>query len=247
MVEVPIKVAFFSLEILSKQKNCNNVTNITITDEYFLSNVKTIDDITESKKQKLLAVLGWPQTVHVAVSTWPCYNVIRDLYTSDMQQRKCAACFRAGVAVRVLLYGQPYNSTTLEGCQPDPQAASEKVELKDLCFEETYDFFKDFLMCRICVNRVELLSKITHQKYLMYIECAKRVTEKRTAESHKDTTCILNELLADENWLNQVSRSFFFVSFSLYWYFQLFLEVRSSWAEVDSLEHNYRSKKTEVQ
>lgn len=62
-------------------------------------------------------------------------------------------------------------------------------------------------MCRICANRVELFNKITHQKYLMYIECAKRVTEKRTAESHKDTTCILNELLADENWLNQVSGS----------------------------------------
>lgn len=60
-------------------------------------------------------------------------------------------------------------------------------------------------MCRICANRIELFSKITHQKYLMYIECAKRVAEKRTAESHKDTTCILNELLADESWLNQVS------------------------------------------
>lgn len=38
----------------------------------------------------------------------------------------------------------------------------------------------------------------------MYIECAKRVSEKRTSDPTKDTTCILNELLADENWLNQV-------------------------------------------
>lgn len=59
-------------------------------------------------------------------------------------------------------------------------------------------------MCRICATRVELLSKVTHQKYLMYIECAKRVSEKRTTDPTKDTTCILNELLADENWLNQV-------------------------------------------
>lgn len=66
-------------------------------------------------------------------------------------------------------------------------------------------------MCRVCVNRVELFNKITHQKYLMYIECAKRVTEKRTAEAHKDTTCILNELLADENWLNQVSNYHFLI------------------------------------
>lgn len=103
-------------------------------------------------------------------------------------------------------------------------------------------------MCRMCVNRVELLNKITHQKYLMYIECAKRVTEKRTAESHKDTTCILNELLADEPWLNQVGGSNKTFSFKkkivriIYFFLQLFFEVRSLWAEVDSLEHGYRLK-----
>lgn len=40
----------------------------------------------------------------------------------------------------------------------------------------------------------------------MYIECSKRVTEKRTADPNKDTTHILNELLADEAWLNSVSK-----------------------------------------
>lgn len=59
-------------------------------------------------------------------------------------------------------------------------------------------------MCRMCAARVELSNKVTHQKYLMYIECAKRVAEKRVRDPSKDTTCILNELLADELWLNQV-------------------------------------------
>lgn len=59
-------------------------------------------------------------------------------------------------------------------------------------------------MCRLCAKRVELSNKVTHQKYLMYIKCAKRVAEKRTLDPSKDTTCILNELLADETWLNQV-------------------------------------------
>lgn len=59
-------------------------------------------------------------------------------------------------------------------------------------------------MCRICASRVELYNKITHQKYLMYIECAKHVAEKRQQDANKDTTFILNELLADENWLSQV-------------------------------------------
>lgn len=59
-------------------------------------------------------------------------------------------------------------------------------------------------MCRVCASRVELFNKITHQKYLMYIECAKRVAEKRQQDISKDTTFILNELLADEQWLTKV-------------------------------------------
>lgn len=39
----------------------------------------------------------------------------------------------------------------------------------------------------------------------MFLECARRVTDKKVADPHKDTTIILNELLADEAWLNHVS------------------------------------------
>lgn len=78
--------------------------------------------------------------------------------------------------------------------------------------------FQDFLLCHSCGWKVSLCSKAAHQKYLMYIECAKRVTEKRASDPNKDTTCILNELLADEIWLNQVRmemfcRSVFFIIF----------------------------------
>ncbi|CAG9767032.1 unnamed protein product [Ceutorhynchus assimilis] len=178
-------------------------------DEYFLTNVRTIDEITDNKKQKLLQLVRWPANLQAAVCTWPCFNVLREVQQADVQTRMCAACGRNNVAVRVIMYGQPYNKTTLEGCQPDPNAINEK----------------DFFMCRICVSRVELASKVIHQKYLMYIECAKRVSEKRTSDSTKDTTCILNELLADEHWLNQ-----------------LFLEVRTFWSEIDCIEHSFKAK-----
>lgn len=52
-----------------------------------------------------------------------------------------------------------------------------------------------------------LYNKVAHQKYLMFLECTRRVADKRAASPHKDTTKILNELLADEAWLNQVSTS----------------------------------------
>lgn len=64
-------------------------------------------------------------------------------------------------------------------------------------------------MCRICQAKVALYNKVAHQKYLMFLECARRVADKRVADPHKDTTIILNELLADETWLNQVSQNIF--------------------------------------
>ncbi|XP_060530425.1 uncharacterized protein LOC132704443 [Cylas formicarius] len=183
-------------------------------DEYFLTNVQTIDEITDIKKQKLLSLLKWPTSLQMAVCTWPCFNIIREIGQVDASTKICAGCAKNSVAVRVLMYGQPYNATTLEGCQPDPNAINEK----------------DFFMCRICASRVELSSKVIHQKYLMYIECAKRVSEKRSSDQTKDTTCILNELLADENWLNQ-----------------LFLEVRTLWSEIDCIEHSYKMKNVYAQ
>ena len=68
-----------------------------------------------------------------------------------------------------------------------------------------YDvLFQDFLLCSVCVGQVEIYNKVAHQKYLMYIECAKQVAEKRSSDPYKDTTIILSGLLADEAWLNEV-------------------------------------------
>jgi len=59
-----------------------------------------------------------------------------------------------------------------------------------------------------------LYNKVAHQKYLMFLECARRVADKKAADPHKDTTIILNELLADEAWLNQVSVLLFFFNYN---------------------------------
>ena len=68
-----------------------------------------------------------------------------------------------------------------------------------------YDILlKDSFLCSVCVRRVELSNKVAHQKYLMYIECATRVTEKRSSDSYKVTTIIISELLTDKAWLSRV-------------------------------------------
>lgn len=80
----------------------------------------------------------------------------------------------------------------------------------------------------------------------MFLECAKSVNQKLQQDPSKAATLILNQLLADDEWLAMVrvftsSFNFFFFLFKLFLLlFQLFKEVRSVWAEVESLERNYR-------
>lgn len=60
------------------------------------------------------------------------------------------------------------------------------------------------MICLECIKWVQLYNKLVHQKYIMYIECAKRVAENKMTDRNKDTTVVLNELLADEEWLSKV-------------------------------------------
>ncbi|XP_063823329.1 mucin-2-like isoform X1 [Ostrinia nubilalis] len=175
-------------------------------DEYFLSNVKTVDEVTETMRARVscsaggaTAAGGGARSLDAAVGTWPGLSVAAGAGV-------CRACSRAAVA-RLLLYGQPYNPATLEPVQPDARLAYEK----------------EFLVCASCCGRVQLYSRISHQKYLMYAECSKRVAEKRMQNPSKDTTVILNELLADEVWLSQ-----------------LFRDVRHAWAEAEAWERKLR-------
>ncbi|XP_066587201.1 uncharacterized protein [Prorops nasuta] len=196
--------------LISQALDSNFLTEIfQEQDEYFLSNVKTVDEVTEQRKRRLLSITNWHTNIVTAMSTWPCLNIIKDISLSEQEKKYCAGCQQTKVYARVLLYGQPYNSTTLEGSPPNPKIPQEK----------------DFLLCRVCQKIVRLYNKVAHQKYLMFLECARRVADKRSSDQNKDTTIILNELLADEVWLNQ-----------------LFKEVRSIWAEIDSMEEHFTRK-----
>ncbi|XP_068628174.1 uncharacterized protein [Battus philenor] len=190
-------------------------------DEYFLSNVKTVDEVTETMRSRVscgaagaagggstaagggAAAAGGGRALDAAAATWPGLSVAAGAGS-------CRACARPAIA-RLLLYGQPYNPATLEPVQPDARLAYEK----------------EFLVCGTCCGRVQLYSRISHQKYLMYAECSKRVADKRMQNPSKDTTLILNELLADEVWLSQ-----------------LFRDVRHSWAEAESWDRKMRHAMT---
>lgn len=93
-----------------------------ISDEYFLSNVKTVDEVTESMRARVSSGGGagsGARALDAAVGTWPGLSVAAGAGA-------CRACARPAVA-RLLLYGQPYNPATLEPVQPDARLAYEKV------------------------------------------------------------------------------------------------------------------------
>lgn len=86
--------------------------------------MEVIDRLTEERREQLVDVLDWPKTSNIqrSLATWPCYNVLADLKVST---RLCDACERSKVHARIILYGQPYNATTLDGASPTSN--SEKV------------------------------------------------------------------------------------------------------------------------
>lgn len=89
--------------------------------------MKTIEELTKERKNRLLSTITWSQRVIYSIETWPCYNIITDLGTANMTQIICGGCNQRGIASRFILYGQPYNANTIETVQPDNRLPYEKV------------------------------------------------------------------------------------------------------------------------
>lgn len=102
--------------------------------------------MTEERKRRLLSMTKWKPNIVTAISTWPCVNVLKDLPPSESRGKSCAGCQQAKIHARILLYGQPYNGTTLEGSPPDPRMPHEKVRRANGVSFESYVTLR--AMCR---------------------------------------------------------------------------------------------------
>lgn len=158
-------------------------------DAYFLRNIQVIDAIIADHKKRLIEVMNWPSQITSSVSVYSNFSLLAELGGAESLSTICVACSRNAVSTRLILFGESYNPNTLANLNAD------------------YTTFhrKDFNLCQGCATKVEILHRISHQKFLIFLDCKKMVGIKKTNNYAKPSTEILNELLADETWLTQVN------------------------------------------
>ena len=65
--------------------------------------------------------------------------------------------------------------------------------------------FQNFSVCDACSELCSLYHNLHHQKQKLYVMCSEIVERRKTSAPGIDTTNILNQLLADDSWLETVS------------------------------------------
>lgn len=159
----------------------------TDQDEYFVSNIEKVDSVTLLRKDKVMTGVSWSMRFQQAISTWPCLN---DLGASAAQDTKCGACDKERAITMVQMFGQPYNQNTLKPVPPSEQACMNR----------------NFSVCSKCSRLAQLFHRLHHQKHKMFGSCSDVVESRKKNSPGLDTTRILNDLLADDSWLEQAFR-----------------------------------------
>jgi len=151
-------------------------------DEYFVSNIEKVDSVTLLRKDKLLTGVTWTLRFQHALTVWPCLN---DLGSEACTSTVCGACEKARAYSMLQMFGQPYNSNTLATIPPNPEAMMNR----------------NFSVCEECSRLCTLYHRLHHQKQKLYMMCSEIVEKRKTDAPGIDTTQILNQLLADDTWL----------------------------------------------
>lgn len=116
--------------IIKLEKKKKSKFKFLYLDQYFLSSVKIIDQLSIERKENLRTTVPWPRRTLYSIETWPCYNIIKDLGVTNNGQIICATCNKRAIVSRIILYGQPYNANTIEPIQADNRVAFEKVTMQ---------------------------------------------------------------------------------------------------------------------
>ena len=100
-----------------------------------------------------------------------------------------------------------------------------------------FPIFQNFGVCSKCSRLAQLYHKLHHQKQSMFNVCSDVVETRKKSNAGLDTTRMLNELLADDSWLETVSISEFSNTYSMvviFVFLQQFRRMQDLWADADT-------------
>lgn len=125
------------------------------TDEYFLDNMREIENVCEEKKQLFFNKLKWEASVVKCIETFPCVNIIPQKNENDL---RCRLCHDMWSTLMFNFTGAPYDAQTLE-----------QREVSDI--KQT-----KYAACDACKDRVLLFSRLHHSKYNFFQKCQEKVS-----------------------------------------------------------------------
>ena len=122
----------------------------------------------------------------------------------------CGACEKGKAKTMLQMFGQPYNSNTLATLPPKPEAMLNRVSSSFIRSPRVKSsfcptlIFQNFSVCEDCGTLCGLYHRLHHMKQKLYVMCSEIVEKRKEDSPGIDTTQILNQLLADDVWLETV-------------------------------------------
>uniref|UniRef100_A0A023EYL3 DUF4211 domain-containing protein n=1 Tax=Triatoma infestans TaxID=30076 RepID=A0A023EYL3_TRIIF len=150
-------------------------------DDYFLNNVKVIDDYIDKLKSDLIPLLKWTEQICEAIEKYPGYK-------TKLSSGTCICYGNAEVAIG--LEGSPYDYQTLEIVQDNV------VDVDEIALEVT--------LCPSCFEYFQVMHKLCHYKKHIFGLCDEQVKVKKREDESRNSSTLLNVLLSDNDWLNKV-------------------------------------------
>lgn len=153
-------------------------------DEYFLSNMQTIDGENEVLCSALKDARNWSSELWKAATSFP------EVAVSDMEDTSttCEGCGIENATRMANFSGTCYNS----------------LDLTETPTEEDDEEKRVFRLCFGCAEPLSSYSQLHHYKFHVFQKCKKKVSTIQTEQKVKESHIILERCLQDDVWVNEM-------------------------------------------
>ncbi|CAN7999084.1 unnamed protein product [Ixodes hexagonus] len=153
-------------------------------DEYFLSNMQTIDGENEVRCTALKGARNWSSELGKAATSYP------EVTVSDMEDTgtTCEGCGIESATHTADFSGTCYN----------------KLDLTETPAGEEGEEKRTFRLCVGCAQPLSSYCQLYHYKFHVFQKCKKKVSDMQTERKVKESHIILEHCLQDDAWVNEM-------------------------------------------